>query len=329
MQRLSAALIGVAALQSVTALVGAQVDPIRGTWFWSDPEHVFGSAQVVGNPDRETYVRSVFAVWSIKRAYCSVGNRPIAEPDVIATWNSDLDDQGLTSMLLLSENTWIFPENHAALITLIQTQLLDFNAAHADPRERFDGLHLDIEPHGLAEWSSLSPSERRDRLLLLRDTFAIVRSTLDDAGATGIGIYGDLPVWFDTMGGSIGWMSEADRDQFFADLDASLAGVSLMVFERSTFSEIQSGVQWELDNLTSEVRVALEADIGPGRTWQDFAEMMSMAEQIEAVWGPDIGIDIQSFTQLIDHAPPRVLFIDGFQIGSIGGWSGSAGLDPQ
>ncbi len=313
--------MGVLLALLAASVAGAQLGPQRGTWFWSDDEHPFGATRVVGFPDHEACVVEVFATWNVARSYCSLGNRPLAEPEVVAAWNARLADAGVASYLLLSENTWIFPENRGQLLDLVATRLVAFNASRNDPRERFTGLHLDIEPQALAEWSSLTPSERRDRLLLLADTFAAVRGVMDDNGAADLPVYAALPVWFDNLGGSVGWTSDADRDQWFAELAAALAGISLMAFERTTFASIQNGVQWEIDHFAGEARVALEVDVGAGQTWPDFATLEAMALQIEASWGPDIGVDLQSFTQLVDHAPPRLLFVDGLEVGDASGWS--------
>jgi hypothetical protein len=219
---------------------------------------------------------------------------------VIAAWNAKLKAAGMQSQCLLSENTWIHPAIRPALLTLITQRVINFNnAVGRTNAEKFDGLHLDIEPQGLPEWGTLDAAQMRLYLLELRDTLAAVRSHFVAAGLPTFPVYADLPVWFDNYpGGSIGWLSIADRDAWYAAVAASLTGLTLMPFERTTFSSINNGVAWERANVTGAVvRVGIEADIGPTKTWASVPDFDAMMETMEAAYGAGGAVDIQSYRQ--------------------------------
>ncbi|MGJ8657455.1 MAG: PEP-CTERM sorting domain-containing protein [Akkermansiaceae bacterium] len=270
---------------------------MRGTWFWSSASNPYGSANVVGDAAKEAAARSHFVDNGISFVYGSYGNRPVSEEATIAAWNTSLDSLGIASHLLMAENSWIDPANHTSFTDKIQARLLDFNASVASSA-KFGSLHLDIEPQALAEWGTASATEKRDYLFQLRDTYEVARDYLDDHGGTDITIAADLPVWFDSSA-SIGWTDTAERDAWYADVGTHLDSVSLMPFDRDSFSSIVSGVEWEFTNISgADVRVGLEVDI-PG-TWADNAAFFDMADQLETEYGEAAGIDIQSYANFAD-----------------------------
>ena len=277
----------------------------RGIWWWVDRQHPWGTEQVLGNAAKEAEVVRLLREWKVGVVYGSFGGSKRADPALIRAWNARLHAGGVSSQLLLSENTWIFPEHRAKLVQgNLRMELLDFNAACAVPGERFDGLHLDIEPHGLPDWKTMTPARRKETLFLLRDTFREVRSHLDTNGAARLPIYADLPVWFDQTAGPVGWTDAAERDAWFADLGKSLAGISLMAYERDTAAKIENGVRWELEHFKGEVRIGLEASVGPGKTWKTAAALTAMVETQEALGKPPRRLDLHALTQYLDAVTP-------------------------
>jgi hypothetical protein len=111
----------------------------------------------------------------------------------------------------------------------------------------------------------------------------------------------DLPVWFDNLitgGGSVGWLNSADRDTWFASIATQLTGISLMPFERLTFSSINNGVTWERANITGAVvRCGIEADIGTGKTWPNVPDFKAMIETLETAYTTSGAVDIQSYSK--------------------------------
>jgi hypothetical protein len=283
-----------------------QSQPQRGVWFWrTDP--VYGADAVLNDPAKQIDALDFFHAQGITKVYGSYGNRTTTSTGAVqmADWNATLDSMGIESQFLMSENSWIFPTNHPSFLTKITQRVADFNnAAGRLPEERFKGLHLDIEPQAIKDsddglintnaWSDLAPTQKRDYLLLLRDTYEVVRNHVDTVLTPGFPVYADLPVWFDNYpGGSIGWTSVADRDQWFNDIATHLTGVTLMPFERLTFSSINNGVDWERNNISgAAVRVALEADDG---FWPTEGHFFMVRDQMEAEYGDAQATDFQSY----------------------------------
>ena len=288
----------------------------RGVWFWRDAGSPYGSDAIVGVSAVENQTITFLSGKWVRRVYGSYGDRPVAEASVIAAWNAKLQAAGMESQSLLSENTWIHVAFRPALLSLITTRVLNFNSAPGrTAAQKFDALHLDIEPQGLPEWSGLTPAQKRSYLLLLRDTFVDVRAHLVAAGQPSFPVYADLPVWFDNLpvdGGSIGWLDAADRDQWFSDIAVPLTGITLMPFDRLTFTSINNGVMWERANVTGAVvRSGIEADIGPGLTWASVPDFNAMMETMEAAYGPGGAVDIQSYRKWREAiAAQPVIFVD-------------------
>jgi hypothetical protein len=300
------ACIAAVLLATLCPLCHTQAAEPRGTWWWTSAGHPWGVDQVLGDNNKETQVLQFLRAWNLGRVYSSFGNRARTNPAVMHAWNAKLHAIGVSPQLLLSENTWIFPEKRDSLLTAnIKPKLIDFNAATTNALERYDGLHLDIEPHALSQWKTNTATGRRDLLLLLRDTFKAVRTYLDEHGATNIAVYADLPVWYDQLPTPVGWDSTAERDGWFADLGQSLAGISLMAYDRDTASSIESGVSWEIQNFTNECRVALEADVGAdGNTWASFWSLMAMIQTEERTGTPPRRIDVHDFVHFHDLPQP-------------------------
>ena len=293
-----------------------QAQEHRSAWMWS--LNPYGTGTILGDPRAEDDLIDDFTLWGFDRIYTSMGSLSTLQPSVIAHWNAGLDDAGIQSQMLLGEASWVFPgSGRTSLLNTIQTRLISYNAARTDPRELIDGLHLDIEPHALSEWKNGTDTDRRDLLLLLGDTYADVRNLLDANGQSQVKIYADLPVWYDSST-SIAWVS-GERDQWFTDIAQSLDGISMMAYERSTLSNINNGVQWEIDNFDGEVRIGLESNaVGVGQTWPTFQALLDMADALEAYHGTDIGgIDfhpLRSFALQSEHTVnlPGDINDDGF-----------------
>lgn len=255
---------------------------------------------MIGKPAKEEALLKFLTAWQVDIIYTCFSAQARSSPEQIRGWNERLHAAGKTSQLLLSENTWIAPEHRSKLLEKhLQHELIDFNAAAENPRQRFDGVHLDIEPHGLPGWKTMTPEARKDLLFQFRDTLREVRAYLDSHGAGEIPVFADLPVWYDQVEKPVGWVSAAERDAWFADLGKLLAGISMMAYERDTAARIESGVIWELQNFKDEVRVGLEVSVGPGKTWKSTDELVSMIKTQEAA-SPPRPVDIHDLIQFHD-----------------------------
>lgn len=286
---------------------------------WQKSSHPYGSANILGDAAKEAEVITKMGAWGFDRLYVNTGTRSITTPEVVADWNASLDDVGIDVQFLISRFEAALEPDRTVLLDRIQSRLIDYNNSRLDPREHFDAVHLDIEPHTTDVWDNGSPTDKRDQLLELKTTYAAVRSLLDVGGQTDVKIYADLPVWYDSSS-SIGWTDAAERDQWFADISVPLDGLTMMAYERSSFSSIVSGVTYEASNFAGEVRVGLNnKEIGPGDTFEDFDAYTAM---IDAVDGDDLplgGLDHHTFYLLAELSPEPLITADFNADGDVDG----------
>ena len=281
------------------ALTGC-ADLNRGVWFWNSNTSPYGSANIVGAPVLEAQTVDFLKAHGVKRIYGSYKNRSIDEPAVIAAWNEQLHLEGIQSQFLFAEPTWVELASRSNLLDKITTRVIDFNTApERSASEKFDAVHLDIEPQQLDAWDTGSADVKRTYLTLLLDTYTEVRAHLDAAGQTEIGVYADLPVWFDKLpedGGSVGWADAADRDNWHAAIGVPLSGASLMTFSRNSFSSIDLAVEYERAHiLGATVRTGIQPIIGADETWADIGDFNSMVNTLETAYGSDSATDIENY----------------------------------
>ena len=279
----------------VSSDADAEVGPeprTRGAWFWGSGSDPYGLNQTVDFPDRHAGAFALMREWEMGRCYASLSDRPVRTPEVTASWNRGLHEAGIEVYLLTGDSSWIEEGERDGLMNRLRDRLVGFNEGRAS-EEQFDGMHLDIEPHADPTWSDADGEEKYRRLELLADTMAAARAELDRLGAEGLPIYLDLPVWFDSLDGSIAWPSEGVRDAWYRDrLGSSLAGISMMAFERDV-DRVVSSTETERRLFPGEVRLGLEVDLPA--SWSSLIELAEAAAELEAL---GFMVDFQSFNAL-------------------------------
>lgn len=283
----------------------------QSAWMWQKSSHPYGAANILGDPAKEAEVLTNMGAWGFDRIYTSTGTRSVSSPEIVANWNANLDDVGIDVQFLISDFDAAVEPRRTVLLDKIQARLIDYNRSRADPREHFDAVHLDIEPHTMDVWDDGTPTDKRDLLQEMATTYHAVRSLLDDGGQTDVEIFADIPVWYDSSA-SIGWTDAAERDQWFTDIAVPLDGLTMMAYERSSLSSIVNGVTYEANNFDGEVRVGLNnKEIGPGNTFEDFTEYTAMVEALEGDIGIEIGgVDHHTFYLLAEYSPAPTVSAD-------------------
>lgn len=84
---------------------------------------------------------------------------------------------------------YALPARHAAFLSVVDA-VIAFNAA-TPPGERFDGVHFDVEPHQLLEWS-----EPTTRETLFADFLDVNARAAARARSAGLAYGVDVPFWF-------------------------------------------------------------------------------------------------------------------------------------
>ncbi len=330
----------------------------RAVYFWdkfvpnpSDPLD-FASSLVVTDPVKQSKVLNTLNTQNNKRAFISYapGNFPTGSET--ATWNQKLSDAGVEPIFLLG-SLEVSPAAQLAYINFIQTEMINYNqfGGGRPIGEQYQGVHLDIEPQALPQFaggdSSLPAAiDRRDLLWELHDTFLAIRTSLDANGAANLPMDAFLPVWFDDVSGFIGWgegtvlTAVQERDKWFDDVSNVLDGITIAPFGQTTLSAITNSVDWEMNQNFSgnmDVRIALEASIGPGKTWANDAAFWSMVNQVEDHYlgnpvtnphGHSVGVDIQALSEvMITVIPGDFDLDDDVDAADLALWQASFGVD--
>lgn len=118
-----------------------------------------------------------------------------------AAWRSGLEhaaQQGIGVEILIGESSWTVPGPEQSFA--IANRIEPIAAFFADPATQTKpvALHLDVEPHGLDAWKNGTTTSRQQLIAALCDFFALVRSTLDQNGASALKLHADLPSWWDS-----------------------------------------------------------------------------------------------------------------------------------
>lgn len=174
----------------------------KAIWVWEAE-----TLRLLDERSFETRVTSLLRAHGIGTLYLYAddyrGRNPIQqERDAYRALIGRLHGQGFQVEALLGSypmKTWeyVLPERDATARAMMR-HILDYNAA-VDPRERFDGVHLDIEPHALDSWNEATREDLSRRFLdRSREWVALARQ----AGA-GFRIGAAIPFWYD--GFTVAW----------------------------------------------------------------------------------------------------------------------------
>lgn len=139
--------------------------PMLFTYVWR--------SQFLGNrPAEEEFIRTVREM-GIKGVYISFDGRQIEKffkteegEKELLDFMKRLRSYGISAQALFGENTWIFPENRKKLLQIVRL-VEAYNLKY--PFAKFDGIHLDIEPHSLSGWERAKERYINYYLQTLRD----------------------------------------------------------------------------------------------------------------------------------------------------------------
>lgn len=113
---------------------------VRGLWVW-------GAAARLAEADGASTLLATCEELGITEVYLGVTERVLADarlPDLM----SALAHQGIRVEALMGDAVWYRPESRPSMIALIE-RVAAYNARF--PSARFEGLHLDVEPHQIPE----------------------------------------------------------------------------------------------------------------------------------------------------------------------------------
>lgn len=245
-------------------------------WHWGSDSNPFGINNVIGDPIKVNEMVAQYKKYGVNRIYGGYSLMPGYWKDKVAAWNKRLKKEKIASSYLIGNAQWIYPENRAAMLKHITDYYINFNKS-VDDSSKMQGLHVDIEPQQLAEWSSSSLSRKRELMVMLKETYKDIKNLLTSSGIAETNLSADIPVWFDNVS-SVGWTSEADRNAWFLEVGKFVGSFTLMAYEVKSVDVIIDRTTWERTNFAS-TEVGL--DIGDlGTIWSSKDELMGALSSI-------------------------------------------------
>ncbi|MEW9669935.1 copper amine oxidase N-terminal domain-containing protein [Ammoniphilus sp. 3BR4] len=146
----------------------------KGTWIWD--------AEII-QTDQEEILK--FASENNLTAIYLQINRDVSLQDY-QSFIRNAHLQQIQVEALAGNPYWAFKDNQALIREMI-TWITKYNAS-VDPKERFQGLHLDIEPYTLQEWKT-------ENNLVLKNWMANLRFIEKETQGSGLKISLDVPFW--------------------------------------------------------------------------------------------------------------------------------------
>ncbi|HEV2021708.1 MAG TPA: hypothetical protein VGQ94_04205 [Terriglobales bacterium] len=113
--------------------------------------------------------------------------------------------QGITVQALNGEPDWLFPDRRSGAVAFLEA--VRHYDGESRPTERFDAIHLDVEPQSLPEWKAVRHEDLAARYL------AFVDWIRDQARPLALPLVVDVPVSFNRITAGPRSMSEAVLDR--------------------------------------------------------------------------------------------------------------------
>ena len=168
--------VGIAELVAVGSAAA-----MRDVWVWN-------STVVTDEAQRTAFLE--FAVeHAVDAVYLQAGALLANEPEALAAFCQAAAEYGLGVELLLADHTWARATRHASAVAAAELAVAFALDQPAGARPR--GLHFDVEPHTLPEWSSPDHTAIAGQYVDLLEALAAVTA------GTGLRLTVDIPFWYD------------------------------------------------------------------------------------------------------------------------------------
>lgn len=153
----------------------------RGLWVWSNLPSI--------DPQVRAGLLQLAAQQRLTTLYLQAQTLVYDAPAALHQAISDAAEAGLEVELLAGKHSWVRPAEHAELLALLG-DLRGFVGQAAGPRAV--AVHLNIEPHALAEWDS----DRQALANALIDLLELASAALQGSG---LQLVYDMPNWYDDI----------------------------------------------------------------------------------------------------------------------------------
>lgn len=195
---------------AVSVSLGATEDePLHGLWVWSGPS-------ILRSPEDLQRLTHFCQAQGVNEVYLAVTERgEMMDPRLITQAIELLHHSGVRVAALLSSESADEPGKHRQKLLDAVTQIVDFNRSPS--RERFDGIHLDIEPQQRPE------NKGAGNLRFLPGLTDAYRAAAALAGSAGLPVEADI-------GKKLLEGNPAEREMLLS----SLPRFNLMLYELSS-----------------------------------------------------------------------------------------------
>lgn len=252
---------------------------VISVWHWGSQTEPYGINRVIVDSAKVAKVLASYKRNGVTRVYGGYLRMP-STPDkkeAVKRWCRKLHSAGIQPVYLIGSPKWVYPEYRKDMVGYIIENYIKYNRS-VDISEQLCGIHLDIEPHGLQEWSKASLERKREIMSLLKDTYKVARDLLIENGLEKDEIMADIPFWYDTPE-AVGWRSDSDRKQWFSDIANYIDGISIMNYQNSSVATLIARAQWEQENFNGVVEIGLDSE-DVGKVWKSKDEFRNAVGEI-------------------------------------------------
>lgn len=243
----------------------------QASWLWN-------TAEVLNEESREKFI-TFCKNRGITKVFLSINRKVISsiqQSSDLQTFIAHLHHADIKAAALMGEPTWVYEKNRQKMLRKIRF-VLDYNANTIDP-VRFDAIHLDIEPHSLAEWGDY----KQFLLNNLAETIKLANN-LTSRGNQRLALEIDIPTFYHKIDKTV-------LEKIVQNTDV----LTIMAYERRTADSVIKSIEHILglaNRMDKQVIIGLNA--------KEFAEKEILENLIQNV-GAKVSLE-KSFSGFAIH----------------------------
>jgi len=240
-------------------------------WLWK-------TAEVLKGDPRKAFINFCKSK-GINKVFVSINKKVISsieQSSDLQTFIAYLHHAGIKAAALMGEPTWVYEKNRQKMLRRIQF-VLEYNDNTIDPA-RFDAIHLDIEPHTLAEWGDY----KKFLVNNLAETLKLANN-ITSRGRQRLPLEIDIPTFY----------HKVDKTAL-EKVVQNAASVTIMAYERPTAESVMRSVENILDlanRMDKQILIGLNA--------KDFSEKEMLEDLLKNV-GAKVSLE-KSFSGFAIH----------------------------
>ncbi len=192
----------------------------KGIWLWN-------TSEVLKGEPRARFIAFCKST-GINKVFVSINKKVVSsieQSSDLQTFIAHLHHAGIKAAALMGEPTWVYEKNRQKMLRRLRF-VLDYNDNTIDPA-RFDAIHLDIEPHTLAEWGNY----KKFLLNNLAETIKLANN-LTSRGKQRLPLEIDIPTFYHKI-------DKTALEKIVQNADT----MTIMAYERLTAERVMKSVE--------------------------------------------------------------------------------------